>query len=73
MKVAMQNYKEHKKIKETGHYWGAWVAELVERLPLAQVMIQDPGIKPCIGVPTLQEVYFSFLPSPIHSLSLINK
>ena len=55
--------------------WGAWVAQLVKHLPLAQIMMPGFWDQACIGLPAQWEVYFSLWPSsyPFCVLSLSNK
>lgn len=48
---------------------GTWVAQLAEHLPLAQVMVPGPWMKPCIGLPASPSL---FAPLPC-SLCQINK
>uniref|UniRef100_A0ABI7YT78 Ribonuclease H2 subunit B n=1 Tax=Felis catus TaxID=9685 RepID=A0ABI7YT78_FELCA len=62
--------------------WGAWVAQTVKRLTMAQVMfLQSVGSRPMSGSvltaqslePALDSVSPSLCPSPAHSLSLNHK
>ena len=49
---------------------GAWVAQLVKRPPLAQVMSQGPGTESCIRLPAWQGVSSPSTLPPVHVLSL---
>ena len=59
-------------IKITLGCWGAWVAQLVEHLPLAQLVIWSPGIECCLELPAWWGVCFS-LSLPLPTLVLSNK
>ena len=59
-------------LHNTVTFWGTAVVQWVKPLPLAQVMVPGPGIKPHIRLPTQQGVCFS-LSLPLCSFFLSNK
>ena len=52
---------------------GTQVAQLIGCLPLAQVMIQGPGIEPHIGLPGQCSLLLPWPPSLLLMLCLSNK
>ena len=66
-------------LSKINQHWGAWVAQSVKRLTLAQVMISRfVGLSPALGFvvtarslePASDSVFLFLCPSPAHTLSL---